>query len=346
MKAHLYELTHTTTYDYPSPVTVSHHLLRVTPRRLARQFRLEHSLEIQPRAAATSQRTDYFGNDVTFATIEGTHDRLRVTSRSRVAVGPAFIPEPSETPPWEWVRGMCHTDLSPTVLEATEFTFASPVVPLERAFHDYAAASFTPRRAILEGALDLTARLHAAFTFDAKATTVATPLLEVFEKRHGVCQDFAHLQIACLRSLGLPARYVSGYLETNREAYYQALLGISKAKDWNGWIQFFLGAVLEQAQENARKTKAIIDRYDQMKRKVPEVVKSKFTIRAIDALFDQPVFRSSGFIRRSGIPYQSALRIIRELKRAGFIVEIRRGQGRRPSVFMFEELIRLSEGMG
>jgi transglutaminase-like putative cysteine protease len=243
MKAQLYDLTHTTTYDYPSPVTVSHHLLRVSPRRLARQFRLTHTVETEPAAAATSQRTDYFGNDVTFATIEGAHRRLRVTSRSRVAVGPAFIPEPSETPPWEAVRGLCRSDRSSAVLEATEFTFATPTVPMEPAFADYALASFTPRCSILEAALDLTARIHADFTFDATATTVSTPLLDVLQKRRGVCQDFAHFEIACLRSLGLPARYVSGYLETIPPPGQPRLVGADASHAWVsifcpgiGWI--------------------------------------------------------------------------------------------------------------
>ena len=243
MKAQLYDLTHTTTYDYLSPVTVSHHLLRVSPRRLARQFRLEHSVQTDPVAATTSQRTDYFGNDVTFATIEGAHRRLRITSRSRVAVGPAFIPDPTETPHWESVRGLCRSDRSSAVLEAIEFTFPSPVVPLEPAFAEYALASFTPRRSILEAALELTSRIHADFKFDPTATTVSTPLLEVLEKRRGVCQDFAHFEIACLRSLGLPARYVSGYLETIPPPGKPRLVGADASHAWVslfcpgiGWI--------------------------------------------------------------------------------------------------------------
>ena len=243
MKAQLYDLTHTTTYDYLSPVTVSHHLLRVSPRRLARQFRLEHSVQTDPVAATTSQRTDYFGNDVTFATIEGAHRRLRITSRSRVAVGPAFIPDPTETPHWESVRGLCRSDRSSAVLEAIEFTFPSPVVPLEPAFAEYALTSFAPRRSILEAALELTSRIHADFKFDPTATTVSTPLLEVLEKRRGVCQDFAHFEIACLRSLGLPARYVSGYLETIPPPGKPRLVGADASHAWVslfcpgiGWI--------------------------------------------------------------------------------------------------------------
>jgi transglutaminase-like putative cysteine protease len=243
MKAQLYDLKHTTTYDYHSPVTVSHHLLRVSPRRLARQFRLEHSIETDPGAATISQRTDYFGNEVMFATIEGAHRRLQVNSRSRVAVGPAFIPEPSETPQWDSVRGLCRSDRSSSVLEAIEFTFATALVPLEPAFADYAASSFPPGRSILEAAIDLTARIHDDFTFDATATTLSTPLLEVLEKRRGVCQDFAHFEVACLRSMGLPARYVSGYLETIPPPGQPRLIGADASHAWVslfcpgiGWI--------------------------------------------------------------------------------------------------------------
>jgi transglutaminase-like putative cysteine protease len=236
MKAHLYELTHTTTYHYLSPVTVSHHLLRVSPRRLARQFRLEHGIETDPAAATISLRTDYFGNEVAFATIEGAHRHLRVTSRSRVALGPAFIPDPAETPEWESVRGLCRTDLTATTLEAVEFAFASPAVPLGPDFADYAAPSFPRHRSILEAALDLAARIHADIKFDPTATTVSTPVREVLEKRRGVCQDLAHLALACLRSMGLSARYVSGYLETVPPPGQPRLVG---ADATHAWVSIF-----------------------------------------------------------------------------------------------------------
>jgi transglutaminase-like putative cysteine protease len=236
MKAQLYHLTHTTTYDYQSPVTVSHHLFRVSPRRTNRQFRLRHKIETTPVITTASHRTDHFGNDVLFATIEGPHRSLQITSFSHVAVGPAFVPDPSETPTWESVRGLCRSDRSSAVLEAIEFTFASPLVPLEPGFAQYAAASFTPLRSILEASLDLTARIHADFQFDPTATTVSTPLLKVFELRRGVCQDLAHFQIACLRSLGLPARYVSGYLETLPPPGQPRLVGADAS---HAWVSFF-----------------------------------------------------------------------------------------------------------
>jgi len=236
MKAQIFEITHTTVYDYRAPVTVSHHLMRLTPRALPRQRLMDHGIEVHPTPAATNLRVDYFGNDVTFATIEQTHRQLSVISRSRVAVSPAFIPDSSETPAWETVRGMCRVDRTTSVLEASEFTFASPQVPLEASFAEYAAPSFQPGRPILEAVTDLTARIHREFKFDATATTVSTPLAEVLEKRRGVCQDFAHLQIACLRALGLPARYVSGYLETQPPPGKEKLLGSDAS---HAWVSFF-----------------------------------------------------------------------------------------------------------
>jgi transglutaminase-like putative cysteine protease len=236
MKAQLFDITHATTYDYQSPVTVAHHLLRLTPRRLYRQFRLAHGVSLEPAAASLSNHTDYFGNEVAFAIVEGAHRRLRVTARSRVAVGAAFIPEAAETLSWENVRGLCRRDLSVPVLEASEFTFASPMVPLDAPFADYASQSFPARRAILDAVLDLTARIHRDFKFDPTATTVAAPLAQVLEQRRGVCQDFAHLQIACLRALGLPARYVSGYLETAPPPGQPKLIGADAS---HAWLSFF-----------------------------------------------------------------------------------------------------------
>lgn len=236
MKAQLFDIAHTTVYDYHSSVTVSHHLMRLTPRRLARQRRLTHEIEVEPAPAAMKQRVDYFGNDTTFATIERTHRQLRITSRSRVAISPAFVPEAGETPDWETVRGLCRTDRTASVLEATEFTFASPAVPVDPSFAEFAAPSFEAERPILDAITDLTARIYREFKFDPTATTVSTPLAEVLEKRRGVCQDFAHLQIACLRALGLPARYVSGYLETVPPPGQTRLVGSDAS---HAWVSFF-----------------------------------------------------------------------------------------------------------
>jgi transglutaminase-like putative cysteine protease len=243
MRAQLFEITHTTVYRYASPVSVSHNLLRLAPRNLPCQHTISHALEIGPLPSVTQVHTDYFGNEVQFATIAETHQELRVVARSQVALGPTPRPDPSETPSWETVGVLCHSDRSQSVMEAAEFTFASPHVPVASPFAEYAEPSFTPRRPILEAVIDLTGRIHRDFIFDPAATTVATPLEEVLQLRRGVCQDFAHFEIACLRALGLPARYVSGYLETRPPPGQQKLAGVDASHAWislycpgMGWI--------------------------------------------------------------------------------------------------------------
>ena len=236
MKAQLFEVTHTTLYRYASPVLVSHNLFRLAPRRLNRQYRLAHSVEVDPPPSVTSSHTDYFGNDVIFSSIAEEHRELRVVSRSTVATGPAPIPDASETLPWENVGALCRSDRTRSAMEAAEFMFASPQIPVSPAFAEYARPSFTTRRPILEAVLDLTARIYADFTFDPAATTVATPLVEVLNNRRGVCQDFAHFQIACLRSMGIPARYVSGYLETAPPPGQVKLIGADAS---HAWLSFY-----------------------------------------------------------------------------------------------------------
>jgi transglutaminase-like putative cysteine protease len=236
MKAQLFNVSHTTTYEYQSLVTVAHHLLRLTPRSLRRQMVLSSEIGLEPAPVVTSGRRDYFGNDVQFVTLEGPHRRLIVTASSRIAVTPAFVPETNESPAWESVRYLCRSDRSLPTLEATEFTFASPLIPISDLIREYAASSFFPARPILEAALDLSSRIHADFKFDAAATNVSTPLEVMMEQRRGVCQDFAHFLIACLRSFGLPARYVSGYLETLPPPGQPKLVGVDAS---HAWVSFF-----------------------------------------------------------------------------------------------------------
>lgn len=243
MKAQVFEITHTTLYRYASPVAVSHNLLRLTPRQLDHQIRLAHQVQIGPAASETSHHTDYFGNEVVFATLAEAHRELRIVSRSTVALRLPALPDPSETPAWESVGIRCHSDRTPKVMEASEFTFASPQVPVGSLYAEYAAQSFLPRRPVLEAAIELNARIYSDFVFDPMATTVATPVEEVFQARRGVCQDFAHVQIACLRSLGLPARYVSGYIETVPPPGFIKLAGADASHAWVslycpgiGWI--------------------------------------------------------------------------------------------------------------
>jgi transglutaminase-like putative cysteine protease len=236
MKKLLYEINHTTTYDYAGDVSVSQHLLRLAPRHYLKQDCLAHELEIHPQPGTISAHRDYFGNSTHFVGIETPHQRLVVRSRSRVAVSPALLPDQFETPSWETVRAQCRDDHSGLALEAHEFTYPSPLVPRSDDFAGYAGQSFTPKRPILDAVTDLTRRIHEDFAFDPAATTVTTPVGEVFQTRRGVCQDFAHFQIACLRSISLPARYVSGYLETDPPPGQPKLRGADAS---HAWISFF-----------------------------------------------------------------------------------------------------------
>ncbi|HWX20140.1 MAG TPA: transglutaminase family protein [Candidatus Binatia bacterium] len=236
MRKLLYEITHTTTYDYLEDVSVSHHLLRLAPRHYHKQNCLAHELAMVPEPGTVSAHRDYFGNSTHFIGVQTPHRQLVITSRSRVAVSPAFIPEPLETPAWEIVRARCRDDHSGRALEAHEFTYASPLVPIAEEFADYAKASFAPARPVLDAVSDLTRRIHEDFTFDPTATTVTTPVAKVFRERRGVCQDFAHFQLACLRSLGLPARYVSGYLESEPARGQPKLRGVDASHAWVGFF--------------------------------------------------------------------------------------------------------------
>ena len=232
-----YEVVHTTEYDYSESVAVSHHLAHLTPRFLPHQQRLCHDLQIEPAPAAMTTHTDYFGNAATFFAMQGAHRHLIVRARSRVALHTQNLPSPTGTPPWEAVA-----DRSTLPLEALEFLFGSTLMPASAGLAAYARAPFLPGRPLLDAVLDLTRRIHADFTFDPEATTVATPIEDVFTSRRGVCQDFARLEIACLRAIGLPARYVSGYLETVPPPDRPRLLGADASHAWlavysgTGWI--------------------------------------------------------------------------------------------------------------
>ncbi len=238
-----YKITHTTTYSYSEAVSICHNEVHLTPREMPRQKCLVHRLTIRPNPAVSDQQADYFGNQVTFFTIQQTHRKLVISALSRVEVLPTATPDPLATPAWEVVTQGLKKDLSPSGLDVFQYSHASPQIPVSSVLADYARQSFTPGRPILSALLDLNARIHRDFKYDPTATTVSTPLLEVFRLRRGVCQDFAHLGIGCLRSLGLPARYVSGYLRTNPPPGKARLVGADASHAWLsaympgvGWI--------------------------------------------------------------------------------------------------------------
>ena len=239
-----YEVTHRTTYHYSEPVTLGHNSAHLTPRTLPRQRCLANRLVVLPAPSALRSWTDYFGNQTTYFTVEEEHRELSVTATSEVTIDPS-PPEPAAPPllPWEEARDTLRRQRAPIDLSAVAFAFESPCVGRDQRLAEYALTSFTPGRPLLEAALDLTGRIFHEFQYDPTATSVATPIMEVFEKRRGVCQDFAHLAIACLRSLGLAARYVSGYLLTDPRPGQAKLVGADASHAWlslfcpgHGWV--------------------------------------------------------------------------------------------------------------
>ncbi|MFT3867396.1 MAG: transglutaminase family protein [Nibricoccus sp.] len=229
-----YQITHRTTYSYLNDVTFSQHVAHLRPRTFPGHTCLSHELSISPPPAQLSTREDYFGNTTHSFTLSGSHKELVITSKSTVEIAPRKWPQPAKTSAWNALINS-RSELLP--LEAQEYIFPSNYVPTSQELISYASLSFAPDRPLLEAASDLMSRIHSEFTFDPTATTVATPIETVLQKRRGVCQDFAHLQIACLRSLGLPARYVSGYLETLPPPGKTKLVGADAS---HAWLQIFV----------------------------------------------------------------------------------------------------------
>jgi transglutaminase-like putative cysteine protease len=222
-----YQVVHTTQYEYREDVSVSHHVARVIPRDFIGQQCLDHTLDIDPAPAVMRGHQDYFGNTVTFFIIERAHKTLTVRATSRVTVRGKSMSPATASPPWEEARNFDNLPL-----DAIECVFDSASIAVSDAILDYAHPSFTPGRPILDAVGDLIGRIHRDFTFDPQATTVTTPLRDVLSLRRGVCQDFARLGIACLRSQGLAARYVSGYLETLAPPGAPHLAGVDASHAW------------------------------------------------------------------------------------------------------------------
>lgn len=238
-----YKIRHDTRYMYTEPVSLCQNVAHLKPRECSYQRARDSILRITPKPAVSEDRPDYFGNPATYFTVQEPHRALAIQVVHRITVDPPTPPDPASTAPWESIRDGLKTDRSPAALDAYQFVFASPFAAGSPPFADYAAKSFPPERPVLEAVLDLTKRIHKEFQYDPRATTVATPIADVLKNRRGVCQDFAHLQIACLRSLGLAARYVSGYISTLPPPGRPRLVGTDATHAWvsvycgeHGWI--------------------------------------------------------------------------------------------------------------
>jgi transglutaminase-like putative cysteine protease len=239
----IYDVRHRTTFNYEDVVSVSHHVLHLAPRPHPQQTCLESETVVEPAPAVDSVGKDYFGNPVQHLTVQKPHKQLVVDARPRVEVHNSECALAlGESAPWEAVRDrLAEYD----ALEAYEYVFESPYAVADDEVRNYALQSFVPGRPILLAAMDLTGRIFREFRYRGGVSDVSTPVSQVFAMRQGVCQDFAHLEIACLRSLGLAARYVSGYLLTRPPEGKEKLLGSDASHAWisvyagdAGWVDF------------------------------------------------------------------------------------------------------------
>jgi transglutaminase-like putative cysteine protease len=238
-------IVHETAYEYEDPVTTSHHQVHLAPRDTEGQTCISHELSIHPMPGVVRERIDYFKNRACYFGIHEPHRSLRIVARSEVSMRRRTQPLPLWSPPWEEARDLVARDRRPEVLDAYAFVFDSRYVNANDELREFAKPSFLPGRPILEAVLDLTKRIFTGFVYDQTATQISTPIAEVMQRRRGVCQDFAHLQIGCLRSVGLAARYVSGYLLTMPPPGKPKLVGADASHAWvstyfpnAGWVDF------------------------------------------------------------------------------------------------------------
>lgn len=238
-----YRVTHETVYRYAIPILRCYNIVHLMPRDTPRQSVLSSRIEVDPTPALFQRKTDFFGNTVGFFTLESGTQEIRVKAVDEVEVQPAPFYEPANSPPWEDVRDRFKHNRSKELLDAYQYVFPSPYVPVLPELREFGEVSFWPGRPIIEAALDLTARVFNEFRFDNSRTTVSTPVQQVLRDRVGVCQDFTHLQIGAIRSLGLPARYVSGYILNRPPEGQEKMRGADASHAWLsiyepgfGWI--------------------------------------------------------------------------------------------------------------
>jgi transglutaminase-like putative cysteine protease len=227
-----YRVSHETLYDYSVKATSAHQLAHLKPRNTPWQRVYDHRLDIEPNPSERAESTDYFGNGVVRFMIDAPHEQLRVTAESLVEIDSHAPDVAAASPPWEAALAKPGVWDPQGDIDLEQYRLASPMVPVLPESAAYARASFTPGRPWLDAALELTRRIHAEFRYDPKATTVTTQVREVLEHKRGVCQDFAHLMLSCLRSLGLPARYVSGYVLNYVPEGKERLSGADASHAW------------------------------------------------------------------------------------------------------------------
>ncbi|MFC3945116.1 transglutaminase family protein [Pseudomonas gingeri NCPPB 3146 = LMG 5327] len=243
-----YQIFHDTHYHYDSPVSLAQQLAHLWPRACDWQRCSARTLQISPEPTTRRDELDVFGNPLTRLAFERPHDELLVNACLTVEVLARPALDFNQSPAWEETRGALTYSSQPVtaeLLEACRYRFESPYVHLKKSFVEFSESCFAPGRPLLVGVQALMEKIFHEFTFDAEATQVATPLVEVLERRRGVCQDFAHLMLACLRSRGLAARYISGYLLTQPPPGQPRLIGADASHAWVsvfcpvlGWVDF------------------------------------------------------------------------------------------------------------
>jgi transglutaminase-like putative cysteine protease len=237
-------VVHETTYRYSPRVDIAYHLACLMPQSGHAQQVADAEIAIEPKPAQCTVATDAFGNLRTWFALFTPHDVLRVRAESRLVVTPRFAElDPEASARWETVAGALRFRVRAPFWPAADFLYGSPFVPIIDDLRSYAEASFPAGRRLIAGAIDLMHRIHADFTYRPASTSVGMPLAEVFAQRHGVCQDYAHVMLGCLRALGLPAAYVSGYLLTRPPPGQPRLLGADASHAWvsvwcpqAGWV--------------------------------------------------------------------------------------------------------------
>ncbi len=256
----IYRIAHKTEYIYEKTASLCYNEVRMLPRSFTHALWTQRCLDsyavVEPAWGDHSERTDFFGNRVLFYAIRQPHKSMTVIVNSQVRLDSAtgedahtlrdkVMASAAESAPWEQVREQLRSDLSPGTLDARQYVMPSPLVPLSPELITYAAPSFPPGRPIVEATYDLMARIYHEFKFVSGVTTVATPIIEVLTKRRGVCQDFAHIMVGCLRTQGLAARYISGYIETLPPPGQEKLQGADASHAWCatyipklGWLDF------------------------------------------------------------------------------------------------------------
>lgn len=242
----MYRVKHVTTYRYGDPVLLAHHLAHLTPRQTPHQTCLRAQLRITPQPSEIDESgIDYYGNPTAFFGLRDPHGTLTVQVTSKVEVRPRDLPAAEHGGPWSGPRDPLAGLTGETLVEVADYCFDSPFVILSPDVRAFAEISFVAGRPLMACLLDLNKRIRNEFAYDPTATTLATPLSQVLAQKRGVCQDFAHLFIACARAMGFPARYVSGYLLTRPPPGKQKLRGSDASHAWVsvflpevGWVDF------------------------------------------------------------------------------------------------------------